>query len=219
MKPIHFISTSILIASLSGCAVTDQTFALLGSEAGSEITGDGFGVATANNIGVQNGDLSSTMVANLTRKFANEAPARINFAFNSASLDASSREALRLQARWIMAHDQIKFRVYGHTDKVGSHSYNKRLGLRRARAAVNFLVSQGVSRSKLKAVSSLGETQPLVLTEGENRENRRTVTEVSGFVTRGRASDLDGKYAKTVYDVYISTPYKLTALGELISKK
>jgi len=219
MKSIHYISATILVATLAGCASTDQTFALLGPEAGSTITGDGFGVATANNIGMQNGDLSSTMVANLTRKFASEAPARINFAFNSATLDASARETLRLQAQWIKAHSQIKFRVYGHTDKVGSYSYNKRLGLKRARAAVNFLVSQGVSRSKLQAVSSLGETQPLVLTENANRENRRTVTEVSGFVARGRASDLDGKYAKTVYDLYISKPYVLTALGELSDKK
>ena len=34
---------------------------------------------------------------------------------------------------------------------------------------------------KVEAVVSLGETQPLVLTEQENRENRRTVTEVKGF--------------------------------------
>lgn len=219
MKPMYYIPTALCIATLSGCAATDQTFAYLGPEAGSTIITEGFGVATANNIGVQNGDLTSTMVANLTRKFASEAPARINFSFNSSVLDASAREALRLQASWIRAHKQIKFRVYGHTDKVGSNAYNRRLGLKRARAAVNFLVSQGVSRTKLQAVSSLGETQPLVLTEGPNRENRRTVTEVSGFVARGRASDLDGKYAKTVYDAYISTPYKLTALGELVGDK
>ncbi len=218
MKSTHYIPALLCASLLSGCSITDQSLAYFGSEAGSEITGDGFGVATANNIGVQNGDLTSTMVANLTRKFANEAPARINFAFNSAALDASSREALRLQARWIRAHGQIKFRVYGHTDKVGSNAYNQRLGLRRARAAVNFLVSQGVSRSKVQAVASLGETRPLVLTEGPNRENRRTITEVSGFLPKGRASDLDGKYAKTVYDLYISTPYKLTALGKLTGK-
>jgi len=215
MKTKHYISAGLTAVILGGCAATDRGFAYLGPEAGSEITGRGFGVATANNIGVQNGDLSSTLIANLTRKFASEAPARINFAFNSAALDAEAREALRLQARWIRAHSQIKFRVYGHTDKVGSNSYNRRLGLKRARAVVNFLVSQGVSRSKVQAVASLGETRPLVLTEGPNRENRRTVTEVSGIAPRGRAHDLDGKYAMTVYNKYITTPYVLSSLGKI----
>ena len=72
---------------------------------------------------------------------------------------------------------------------------------------MNYLVSLGVSRQKVKAVSSFGETRPVVLTESANRANRRTVTEVSGFARKGRASDLDGKYAKFVYDQYISTTY------------
>lgn len=220
MKKLIFIPLLALAAvSLQGCASSDRGFAFNGSEAGSEIAGDGFGVATANNIGVLNGDLTNTMVTNLTRKFASEAPAKVNFAFNSAALDATARESLRQQAQWIRAHNQIKFRVYGHTDKVGSANYNRRLGLRRARAVVNYLVSQGVSRSKVQAVASFGETRPLVLTENRNRENRRTVTEVSGFVKRGRGQGLDGKYAMTVYNTYISTPYKLNSIPRFGAKK
>ncbi|MCP5086832.1 MAG: OmpA family protein [Rhodobacteraceae bacterium] len=213
MKPIRYVSVFLCATALTGCSITDQSLAWLGSEAGAEVTGDGFGLATANNIAIQNGDLSS-MMANLTLKFAREVPAKINFAFNSSALDEGAKSALRQQAQWIKAHNRIVFRVYGHTDKVGSNAYNQRLGLRRARAAVNYMVSQGVSRSKLKAVSSFGETRPLVLTEARNRENRRTVTEVSGFVRRGRGSDLDGKYAKTVYDKYISTTYVVVKSDE-----
>ncbi|MCP5075103.1 MAG: OmpA family protein [Rhodobacteraceae bacterium] len=206
MKPTRYLSAILCATALSGCSITDQSLAYFGPEAGSEITGEGFGLATANNVAVQNGDLSS-MMANLTLKFAREVPAKINFEFNSSALDETAKSALRQQAAWIKSHGRIVFRVYGHTDKVGSNSYNQRLGLRRARTAVNYMVSLGVSRSKLKAVSSFGETRPLVLTESANRENRRTVTEVSGFARRGRGSDLDGKYAKTVYDKYISTTY------------
>ena len=163
---------------------------------------------------VQTGQLIGSMAANLTRKFASEAPARVNFAFNSATLDGTAQALLRQQARWIKAHPQIVFRVYGHTDKVGSNSYNRRLGKRRANAVVNYLVRLGVSRGKLQAVASFGETRPLVLTEGPNRTNRRTVTEVSGFARRARPDDLDGKYAKTVYDKYISTTYELSTTEE-----
>jgi len=220
MKKYVVVSVLLSLSTiLDGCSSADRLTALLGPEAGTEVLGDGFGVATANNIGVQNGDLTNTLVANLTRKFANEVPARVNFAFNSAVLDAQSSDALRVQAQWIKAHGQIKFRVYGHTDKVGSSAYNRRLGLRRARAVVGYLVSQGVSRSKVQAVASFGETRPLVLTEGPNRENRRTVTEVSGFVKRGRGPDLDGKYAMTVYKSYISTPYKVNSITRFSDKK
>lgn len=195
-----------LTAALPACSITDRGFSYLGPEAGAEVHRADLGVATAQNIAVQSGELSE-MTANLTRKFAAEAPAKINFAFNSSALDESARAALRKQAAWIKAHPSITFKVFGHTDKVGSNAYNNRLGLRRARAAVNYLVSQGVSRNKVKAVSSFGETRPVVLTEGPSRENRRTVTEVTGFARRGKADDLDGKYAAAVYQKYISTTY------------
>ena len=61
---------------------------------------------------------------------------------------------------------------------------------------------QGISRSRLEAVVSFGERQPLIVTEGRERRNRRTVTEVSGFV-ENHPSLLDGKYAQVVYREYI----------------
>ncbi len=165
-----------------------------------------FGDTTANNIAVMNGELQQEMVKNLTRLFAAEAPATINFEFNSSKLDASAQAALRRQAEWIKAHPNITFRVFGHTDKVGSDAYNRRLGLRRAKNAVNYLIQQGVDRKKVEAVVSLGETQPLVLTESENRENRRTVTEVKGFVPPvDLNTGIDGKYAVRIYNEYTQT--------------
>ena len=88
------------------------------------------------------------------------------------------------QAHWIKQFPEVRFRVFGHTDAVGSNAYNKSLGLRRARAAVNYLVSRGISRNRLEAVVSFGETQPLIPTPERERRNRRTVTEVSGFLKR-----------------------------------
>jgi len=98
----------------------------------------------------------------------------------------------------------VHFRVYGHTDAVGSNSYNKRLGLRRARAVVNYLSSLGIDKSRLEAVVSFGETQPLIVNQGRERRNRRTVTDVSGFV-KGHPLVLDGKYAQIVYRDYIKS--------------
>jgi peptidoglycan-associated lipoprotein len=119
-------------------------------------------------------------------------------------LDEEARAALRQQAGWINQFPEVHFKVYGHTDLVGSTAYNRRLGLARAEAAVLYLVSQGVNRSRLEAVVSFGETQPLVVTEGQERRNRRTVTEVAGFI-QNHPTVLNGKYAEIIFREYITS--------------
>ncbi len=169
---------------------------------GSELDLDGnFGTPTRNNIGVHNGDIEWAHI--LGQRFATEVPTTINFAFNSSELDGTARAILTQQAAFIRHFPEVRFSVYGHTDAVGSNAYNERLGRRRARAAVNFLVNQGISRSRLAALVSLGETQPVVATDGAERQNRRTVTEVSGFVGSNPLV-LDGRYAEIIYRTYRS---------------
>ena len=184
--------------ALSACAGSGFQIET-GRPLGSDLDEGNFGDPTRHNIGVQNGDINYAAV--LGERFAAEVPTTINFAFNSAELDATARNILTQQAHFIRHFPEVRFSVYGHTDAVGSRAYNHRLGLRRARAAVNFLVHQGVNRGRLQALVSLGETQPIVPTEMEERRNRRTVTEVSGFV---ETSDLvlDGRYAAIVYRGY-----------------
>ena len=128
----------------------------------------------------------------------------VTFAFNSSVLDSSAQRILLQQANWIRQFPEVRFRVYGHTDLVGSNGYNKSLGLRRARAVVGYLSQQGIDRSRLEAVASFGETQPLVVTSGRERRNRRTVTQVTGFV-RGHPLILNGKYAALSHREYINT--------------
>jgi outer membrane protein OmpA-like peptidoglycan-associated protein len=197
--------TAGAIAGLSAC--TNQG-------AGSDIDTGDFGNATMNNTLAMTS--ARDIAIDLSRRFAAEVPSTINFAFNSAELDGAARATLRQQASWIAQYPELKFRVYGHTDKVGSDRYNKRLGMRRANAAVNFMVSQGIPRRQLEAVVSYGETQPLIVTEGRERRNRRTVTEVSGFLRRP-PSLLDGKYALFTYSEYVTSatePHELVIVDE-----
>ncbi|PCH97283.1 MAG: hypothetical protein COB84_03940 [Rhodobacteraceae bacterium] len=203
MKKSAITTVSISIIALSGCwngAYYDGFNATAERSAETNT----FGSATANNTAVHAGLLTNEMLANLTRKFASEALATVNFAFNSSRLDAETQAALQRQAAWIKAHPQIVFTVYGHTDKVGGNVFNQNLGKRRARAVANYLTSQGIPRAKLRAVASFGETRPLVLTEERNRQNRRTVTEVSGFGSHKKSGRLDGRYAIEIYDRYIT---------------
>lgn len=208
------LSLGILSTALAVAGCSPQSTREFNNTAGGSLDVGGFGNSTMNNHLVQTGQRNAAM--ELSRKFAAEAPTTINFAFNSAALDASARAALSQQAAWIARYPTAHFRVYGHTDLVGSAAYNKRLGLRRARAAVNYLVSRGISRGRLEAVASFGETQPLIHTQARERRNRRTVTEVSGF-TRGRAQFQDGKYALFSYTETITSatePHELVLIDQ-----
>jgi len=200
MRTPHILLSGVAVLGLAACS--PQSVSTYYSEAGTQIDEGGFGNPTMNNILVMTGQRNAAI--NLTRQFASEVPNTVNFAFDSATLDGAARAALDQQAEWIKRYSLATFRVYGHTDKVGSDAYNKSLGLRRARAVVNYLVSRGIARSRLEAVVSFGETQPLVVTENRERRNRRTVTEVSGFI-KGREQYLDGKYAKAIYHSYIES--------------
>lgn len=173
-----------------------------GRESGYEVDGGTFGNATMNNTQIMNGERS--YVQTLADRFAREIPTQINFAFDSAQLDPAAQQILIKQADWIRQFPEVRFRVYGHTDKVGSPGYNKSLGLRRARAVVNFFASRGIDRRRLEAMVSFGETQPLIQTDQRERRNRRTVTEVSGFDGR-HPTVLDGKYAQIIYREYLTS--------------
>lgn len=185
------------------------TLAACNNEAGREIGRGTFGNATLNNELVSRGEID--FAVSLGRRFNEEVPAMVNFDFDSAVLDAEARRVLDQQADWIRQFPEVRFRVFGHTDKVGSSAYNRRLGQRRANAVVRYLSTRGISRSRLEALVSRGETQPLVNTEARERRNRRTVTEVSGFVKRN-PTVLDGKYAQIVNREYVASATSETVL-------
>lgn len=201
------------ILALTACGDT-RLFQSWNREAGSQIDEGRFGNPTMNNTLVQNGD--SNYVVDLNQRFAGDVPTMINFAFDSTVIDGEARAVLMKQADWIRQFPEVRFKVFGHTDLVGSDAYNKRLGLRRAQAVVAFLSTQGISRSRLEAVVSFGETQPLIATSDRERRNRRTVTEVSGFV-RNHPTLLHGKYAAVIFREYVrsATERQLTGQSEL----
>lgn len=166
---------------------------------------ESFGAATTENLLVQAAYLRSDRVIEAWQdRFEREVPSVVNFAFNSAALDAQARDILRRQAAWLKANPDVRLRVIGHTDLVGSEGYNDRLGLARARAVVRFLVAQGVARNRLDAIVSRGEREPVVPSEGPERRNRRAETRVAGFVDGFVGDGMDGKRAVNVYRAYVN---------------
>ncbi len=196
--------------ALAGCVERGQTVSTFSREAGIETEAAAFGSAVAANAAINNGD--ETYRTNLARRFAAEVQTMVNFPFNSYQLDDQARAILRQQADFIAQFPEVRFKVYGHTDLVGTVASNRQLGLRRAEAVVLYLGSLGIDRSRVEAVVSFGETQPLIVTEGRERANRRTVTEVSGFVAR-HPTVMNGRYAEIIFREYVESATSPTGLG------
>ena len=211
-KKLKFAGVAAAVAVVAGCSTSsDPVYTQFYREAGALTDTGYFGNATLNNRLVMTGERQYTF--DLANRFASEVQSTVTFAFNSAQLDGNARAVLQQQASWIRQFPEIRFKVYGHTDAVGTEQYNKALGKRRANAVVSYLSTLGISRSRLEAVVSFGETQPLIVTQGRERRNRRTVTEVSGFVKR-HPTVLDGKYAQIIYRDYVASAVAESTLGE-----
>jgi len=80
-----------------------------------------------------------------------------------------------------------KVELGSHTDSRGSDAYNEKLSQKRSESAVNYIVSQGISRNRITA-KGYGETQlvnecddGVQCTEEQHRKNRRTEFKILGM--------------------------------------
>lgn len=97
----------------------------------------------------------------------------VQFAFDSAALDATAQGILR-EAASMLRNQSGTIYVDGHTCDIGSEQYNQRLSERRANSVRNFLIEQGIPANRLIA-RGFGETHPKYSnsTEEGRRLNRR----------------------------------------------
>lgn len=84
----------------------------------------------------------------------------VNFEFNSTKLSGESYPILYDAAKTLLMNPNMKVEIQGYTDNVGSESYNKKLGQRRADVVKEFLIAKGVYANRLTAVS-FGESIPV----------------------------------------------------------
>jgi len=104
---------------------------------------------------------------------------RVFFEFNQSDLDQDSRETLDRQTVWLKKYNHLKVTIEGHCDERGTREYNIALGQRRATAAKNYLVANGISAGRVKTIS-YGKERPAVMGHDEDAwaQNRRAVTVV-----------------------------------------
>lgn len=98
----------------------------------------------------------------------------ILFATNSSTLNTESRASLDKFAESLLNNPDTDVKIYGHTDSTGNDQINNPLSQRRAESVYNYLVSKGVSGSRMIA-QGFGSTQPVAdnsTVEGRT-QNRR----------------------------------------------
>jgi outer membrane protein OmpA-like peptidoglycan-associated protein len=98
----------------------------------------------------------------------------LNFPTGSAALTPAAAAQARTfgQALLMPQLANMRFRIEGHTDGVGSHASNVALSRRRAQSVADFLVAMGVPRSRIE-VQGYGPDRPLPGTARNSPQNRR----------------------------------------------
>ncbi|SDW37346.1 OmpA family protein [Marinobacter mobilis] len=99
----------------------------------------------------------------------------VTFEFNSNRLTANARDILNRAADALNGQTDLKVELAGHTDNVGSESYNQQLSQKRADAVREYLIEMGVNAGQMSAVG-YGESQPIRSNDTEEgRERNRRV--------------------------------------------
>jgi len=105
---------------------------------------------------------------------------RVLFAVNENTLSVAAQRILDDQADWMLRNMEYSALIEGHADEQGTREYNLALGARRAAAVEAYLLSRGISASRLSTIS-YGKERPVEICSAEScyAQNRRAVTVLS----------------------------------------
>lgn len=102
---------------------------------------------------------------------------KVYFDYDSSALSDEGKATLAAQAAFLKANPSVRITVEGHCDERGTREYNLALGERRASAARDYLVAQGIDNARIKIIS-YGKERPAFI--GSNpyaySKNRRAVS-------------------------------------------
>jgi peptidoglycan-associated lipoprotein len=105
---------------------------------------------------------------------ANPALKDVFFDFDKYDIRPEDAKTLDANAAWLKSNADNLVLIEGHCDERGTNEYNLALGERRAKATMNYLVSQGVQANRITIIS-YGEERPVCTEKNEScwSKNRR----------------------------------------------
>jgi outer membrane protein OmpA-like peptidoglycan-associated protein len=128
-------------------------------------------------------DIQLPVTLTLNKIIVNRAIEIKDIFYDYNKYDIRPDAAIRLDTlvQTLVDNPKISVELSSHTDSRGKDAYNLKLSQQRAQAAVNYIVSKGIDKSRITA-KGYGETRPIVpnaKTEAEYQRNRRTEFKVT----------------------------------------
>ena len=101
----------------------------------------------------------------------------VEYPYNLYSVDPNYRLFLDSLTQFIQLNDNLDIVIEGHTDNIGSESYNLTLSEKRATSVLNYLINKGIDKSRISIIG-IGELRPIATnsTARGRALNRRTET-------------------------------------------
>ena len=84
----------------------------------------------------------------------------VYFDLDAYDIRSDAMPVLDAQAAWLRRYPNVAIRIEGNCDERGTREYNLALGSRRANAVKDYLVSRGVSPSRIMTLSN-GKERPV----------------------------------------------------------
>lgn len=197
-RPYSLLLASFLLIPAAGCATKARTGAVIGAAGGAGVgaavgkatgstsRGAIIGAVVGGGVGAYIGQRMDKQAAELAQNIPGATVQRIGegiaitfdsgllYDFDSDVVKSAARANLDALASSLDKYPDTDLLVVGHTDAIGTASYNQELSERRARAAADYLASQQVSRARIHT-EGRGVTEPIASndTEAGRAANRR----------------------------------------------
>ena len=155
---LNFLIVIIFLSSCSSMNVTQE-----------KVNSGGVKTVDATSINNENIRYDSMAI------FAN---ATIYFEFDKSNLTSKSIQTLKSTVNALNENSSIQITLAGHADERGTREYNLALGQRRAETVSDYLVLNGISKSRI-TVKSYGEERPAVTGQNEKSYSKNRRVEIN----------------------------------------
>ena len=194
--------TGAIIGAGAGAAVGG----VIGKNNGSTAKGAIIGAAVGGTIGAVIGHQMDQQAKELKQNIPGATVERVGegiqvtfasgllFDFDSDRVKSDAAQNLRNLASSLDKYPNTDLVIVGHTDSVGTDSYNQSLSERRARATANYLSAQGVTSARLRPLGR-GETEPVSSNDSESGRSQNRRVEVAIYASDAYREQLKKQYA------------------------
>jgi outer membrane protein OmpA-like peptidoglycan-associated protein len=208
LRRIGALSLVLVVAGTSGCGYFNKTAkggavgaaaggvigGVIGNQTGSTARGAIIGAVAGGTVGAIIGARMDRQAEELAAEIPNATVERVGegvlvtfdsgllFDFDSDVIRGAASTNLTDLANSLNKYDESDVLIVGHTDAVGTDSYNQTLSERRAESASRYLRSQGVEGSRVRT-NGRGEMEPVSTNDSEAGRSQNRRVEVAIFAS------------------------------------